>query len=204
MLCIALYQPSSHALHQLIVRTAEWCAQQGVQAEVMLKVTQANRPAFAFLQPTHPLHSYFTFLQHVTHQHLEQEQANDSKALDVEAQNEAAAAIAAATVEAQAPAGRADGSSVASGLAGGPPPGIRRRPSSDMSDETGMPAVGDTATFDASQQLPMTEQRVDEPQAPLASKEESQKVQLADDPVAEQLRAAKQRLLALIAQRAAT
>ena len=158
----------------------------------MLKVAQANHAAFAFLDSDHPLHSYFTHLRHTRQQ---QQQPG--------AQHESATA---GTTPAQTAVLTPAEGSAASVMAAGPPPGIRRKPALDTAAQPVGESSSDTANQHVEQPFPALEQakqqQVERTGGAREVRQRAREAVQADDVVAQQLQAAKQRLLALIAQRA--
>ena len=202
-MCLAcwfcLCQPSTVALHELIARTAEWCVQHGVQAEVMLKATQANRAAFAFLHPTHPLHHYFTYLKQARYQDQARDLLHNTakpRSEHSDSAGEATRGTASTTISVQP---SPDLSDVVAALMSGPPPGIRRQPMPDTKAEALTASVSNTVS-EVSQSPPNTAQHTEAADGNEAMQERKEKQ--TDPGVAHQLLAAKQRLLARIAQRA--
>jgi hypothetical protein len=57
------FQPDSYAVHLTIEKTAAFVKAQGPQAEILLKVKQANDPKFSFMQEGHRLHDYYNLLK---------------------------------------------------------------------------------------------------------------------------------------------
>ncbi|CAM6096746.1 unnamed protein product [Calypogeia fissa] len=54
--------PTSTKVHQIMAGTAKYVIEHGGQAEIVLRVKQANNPTFGFLMPDHHDHEYFHFL----------------------------------------------------------------------------------------------------------------------------------------------
>ncbi len=46
----------------MVARTAAFVRSSGPQSEIVLRVRQADAPAFSFLQPAHPLHAFFRYM----------------------------------------------------------------------------------------------------------------------------------------------
>lgn len=47
---------------QILAETARFVRVNGGQVEVLLRVKQANNPAFSFLSPSHPMHAYYRWV----------------------------------------------------------------------------------------------------------------------------------------------
>ena len=168
----------------------------------MLKAMHATHTAFSFLHPTHPLHHYFTFIKH-TRPHRERAAMPRTRE-DGGGDEHRAQSRTEEAVEPTPTVSVTDLSDVSASMASGPPPGIRRKPAFDTTVEAIALSVSETASS-VSNLSPDIEQQMQLPQTTsndAKQVEKEQEAQQADDAVAQQLRAAKQRLLAMIAQRA--
>ena len=175
----------------------------GVQAEVLLKATQANQPAFAFLHSTHALQPYFKHLQATRHPHTTEDTSHEASGGNDEEVEEAAqspvpaAAVPAAVLSAFNVTGGT------AGVAGGPPPGIRRKPALDANTEPAAATVLDNTAIRAVEPFSDKGQQMKRQPTSVADGDvQTREVKQADATVERQLQAAKQRLLAIIAQRA--
>ena len=183
--------------------------QSGVQAEVLLRATQANHSAFAFLDAAHPLHSYFTHLKHTRQQH-EEVAVHDTTADTADARGEGERRTAleqTAAGAAAAPQASAESDLHAVGVAPGAPPGIRRKPISAEASDSNVIVAADSVSGTERISAEEPGQVQQQPAAlSVVTAEAGTKTNArsSEDLVAQQLQAAKERLLAMVAQRTAT